>query len=144
MLGAPVHFAGFKNQTELPAVYAAADCFVLPSTIETWGLVVNEAMASGLPAIVTEACGCAPDLVANGETGYVYPAGDAPQLWDRLSQFVDARERDRTAFDAPVRARIARYSCDAAVAGTLTALEALTPAVRRVSTVTPVLSRGNR
>jgi glycosyltransferase involved in cell wall biosynthesis len=144
VLGAPVYFAGFKNQTELPTAYAAADCFVLPATIDTWGLVVNEAMACGLPAIVTDAVGCAPDLVVSGETGFVYPAGDAPQLWDRMSRFLDAIERDRTAFDAPVRARIARYACDAAVAGTLAALQTVTPTVRRVSAVTPALSRGNR
>ena len=144
MLGAPVHFAGFKNQTELPAAYAAADCFVLPASIESWGLVVNEAMACGLPAIVSDAAGCAPDLVVPGKTGFVYSAGDAPQLWDRLARFVDVVEKDPTAFDAPVRTLIARYSCDAAVSGALAALDALTPAVRRVSAVTPALSRGPR
>ena len=144
MLGAPMHFAGFKNQRELPTAYAAADCLVLPSASETWGLVVNEAMACGLPAIVTDAVGCALDLVVNGETGFVYPAGNAPELWDRMSRFADINERNPQAFDAPVRARIARYERDAAVAGTLAALQTVTAAVHRVGSVTPVLSRGNR
>jgi len=144
MLGAPVYFAGFKNQTELPAAYAAADCFVLPSVVESWGLVVNEAMACGLPAIVSDAAGCAPDLVVPGETGFRYPGGDAPQLWDCLARFVDVFAQDPTMFDARVREHIARYSCDEAVSGALAALEALTPAVRRVSAVTPALSRGHR
>jgi glycosyltransferase involved in cell wall biosynthesis len=56
-------FAGFLNQSEIIKAYVAADCLVLPSdTGETWGLVVNEAMASGLPSIVSEACGCAEDI----------------------------------------------------------------------------------
>jgi len=51
------------NQTEVSQAYVAADCLVLPSGYnETWGLVVNEAMASGLPCIISDRCGCAPDL----------------------------------------------------------------------------------
>ncbi len=56
-------FAGFLNQTQVSNAYVAADCLVLPSDYdETWGLVVNEAMASGLPCIISDRCGCAPDL----------------------------------------------------------------------------------
>ena len=56
-------FTGFLNQTEISRAYVAADCLVLPSDYdETWGLVVNEAMASGLPCIISDRCGCAPDL----------------------------------------------------------------------------------
>ncbi len=56
----PVTLAGFLNQTEITRAYAAADCLVLPSDWgETWGLVVNEAMACGLPAIVSDRVGCA-------------------------------------------------------------------------------------
>jgi glycosyltransferase involved in cell wall biosynthesis len=57
-------FVGFLNQSEISRAYAAADCLVLPSDAnETWGLVVNEAMASGIPCIVSSACGCTEDLV---------------------------------------------------------------------------------
>ncbi len=56
-------FTGFLNQTEISQAYVAADCLVLPSDSgETWGLVVNEALASGLPCIVSDECGCAEDL----------------------------------------------------------------------------------
>jgi glycosyltransferase involved in cell wall biosynthesis len=57
-------FTGFLNQREISKAYVAADCLVLPGR-ETWGLAVNEAMASGLPCIVSSACGCAEDLVAS-------------------------------------------------------------------------------
>ena len=69
---------GFKQYRELPAYYGLAGAFVLASTEEQWGLVVNEAMASGLPVVVSDRCGCAPDLVREGETGFTFdPSGPA-------------------------------------------------------------------
>jgi glycosyltransferase involved in cell wall biosynthesis len=74
-------FMGFVNQSELPAVYASADLLVLPSDgQETWGLVVNEAMACGIPAIVSDAVGCGPDLIEPGLTGATFPLGDVAAL----------------------------------------------------------------
>jgi glycosyltransferase involved in cell wall biosynthesis len=61
-----VHFCGFRQIDETPAFYALADAFILPSLREEWGLVVNEAMASGLPVVVSETAGCAEDLLAPG------------------------------------------------------------------------------
>ena len=62
--GLPVSFAGFLNQTEITRAYVACDCFVLPSDHgETWGLVVNQAMACGLPAVVSDQVGCHEDLI---------------------------------------------------------------------------------
>jgi glycosyltransferase involved in cell wall biosynthesis len=78
------HFSGFVNQTELPAVYRAADVLVLPSAHEPFGLVVNEAFACGIPAIVSSACGSAGDLVQEGRTGYVVPVGAVETLAARL------------------------------------------------------------
>jgi glycosyltransferase involved in cell wall biosynthesis len=67
-------FAGFLNQTEISKAYVAADCLVLPSDHqETWGLVVNEAMASGLPCIVSESCGCGEDLIAPINPAFRFP-----------------------------------------------------------------------
>jgi 1,2-diacylglycerol 3-alpha-glucosyltransferase len=66
-----VYFPGFRQIGELPRFYAHAGAFVHASTKEQWGLVVNEAMACGLPVVVSERCGCAPDLVVNGETGFM-------------------------------------------------------------------------
>jgi len=81
-----VWITGFVNQRELPDWYAAMDALVLPSdSRETWGLVVNEAMAAGLPVVVSDAAGCAPDLVRDGENGFTYPCGDVSALADRLT-----------------------------------------------------------
>lgn len=121
--GVDLCFLGFRNQTEIPACYAAADCLVLPSDgRETWGLVVNEAMACGLPAIVSDKVGCAEDLIDGVHTGFTYPVGDVGALASSMSALA-ARLRDgRAAIHNAVHARIARYSCDAAVAGTMDAL----------------------
>lgn len=74
-------FLGFVNQSELPAVYASADLLVLPSDgQETWGLVVNEAMACGIPAVVSDAVGCGPDLIEAGKTGATFAFGDTAAL----------------------------------------------------------------
>ncbi|MFN9932114.1 MAG: glycosyltransferase [Cyanobacteriota bacterium] len=90
----PVSFAGFLNQSEMPAAYAAADALVLPSDHgETWGLVVNEAMACGLPAIVSRVVGCAEDLVLPGRTGLVVPLGDRQALAAAMAQMADDPER---------------------------------------------------
>jgi glycosyltransferase involved in cell wall biosynthesis len=74
-----VRFLGFRNQSELPAWFALADVFVLPSRHEPWGLIVNEALASGCPAIVSTDCGCAPDLITP-TTGLTYPVANIPAL----------------------------------------------------------------
>jgi glycosyltransferase involved in cell wall biosynthesis len=86
----PATFAGFLNQSEIPTAYAAADVLILPSDYrETWGLVVNEAMACGLPAIVSDSCGCAPDLVFDGLTGLRYSTGSSEQLAMRMLELID-------------------------------------------------------
>jgi 1,2-diacylglycerol 3-alpha-glucosyltransferase len=63
---------GFKQYGELPAYYALAKVFIHASTVEQWGLVVNEAMASGLPVLVSHRCGCAHDLVQEGVNGFTF------------------------------------------------------------------------
>jgi glycosyltransferase involved in cell wall biosynthesis len=79
-------FAGFLNQTEISRAYVAADCLVLPSDhSETWGLVVNEALASGLPCIISDACGCAEDL-AGGRMSF--PMGDSGALSRKLIELI--------------------------------------------------------
>jgi glycosyltransferase involved in cell wall biosynthesis len=85
-LAGRVRFLGFVNQQGLPEVYAGSDALVLPSDYEPFGLVVNEAFACGLPAVVTEACGAAGDLVRDGVTGYVAPVGDVDILAERLAR----------------------------------------------------------
>jgi glycosyltransferase involved in cell wall biosynthesis len=89
-LGERVRISGFVNQSEIPAWYAASDCLVLPSdSQETWGLVVNEGMAAGLPVIVSDAVGCSPDLVEEGANGFTYPFADVRALADRMGRIAE-------------------------------------------------------
>jgi glycosyltransferase involved in cell wall biosynthesis len=71
---------GFVQYPELPTYYGLAEAFVLPSTTEQWGLVVNEAMAAGLPVLVSNRCGCAADLVHEGRNGYTFDPYDVDEL----------------------------------------------------------------
>jgi glycosyltransferase involved in cell wall biosynthesis len=76
-----VHFPGFKQVDELPAYFGLSMAFILPSLhFEQWGLVVNEAMAAGLPVLVSRACGCAADLVQDGVNGFTFAPHNMEEL----------------------------------------------------------------
>jgi glycosyltransferase involved in cell wall biosynthesis len=106
--GVPTEFHGFVNQSALPGTYVSADVLVLPSDgLETWGLVVNEAMACGVPAVVSDAVGCGPDLIEEGRTGMIFPLGDIAAL-ARAIEAVLAFDADRTR--KAIAARVAVYS----------------------------------
>jgi glycosyltransferase involved in cell wall biosynthesis len=90
-----VRFTGFRNQSELPRFFDLSSVFVLPARHEAYGLIVNEAMAAGLPVVVSTDIGCADDLVRNGENGYVYPVGDVDALRDALAKTMLPGERER-------------------------------------------------
>jgi glycosyltransferase involved in cell wall biosynthesis len=91
-LRVPLHLLGFQNQSQMPSVYAAADMLVLPSTShETWGLVCNEALACGLPIIVSEEVGCAPDL-ADGKAGWTFGLGDIGTLSRHILRCGNAKD----------------------------------------------------
>jgi len=124
-LSIPTTFAGFQNQSQLPSAYAALDVLVLPSDArETWGLVVNEAMACGKPALVSSAVGCTPDLIIEGRTGYSFPVGDVRELGARLTACaVDPQHRAR--LGAAAKAHVAAYSASAAAGGVLEAMSFL-------------------
>jgi glycosyltransferase involved in cell wall biosynthesis len=110
-IGDRVRFLGFVNQSSLPGTYRAADVLVLPSSFEPFGLVVNEAFASGIPAICTMACGAAGDLIRDGETGFTYPSGDVDALSGLLRRVsVDPELRVRLARGA--RARIGEWGVE--------------------------------
>ena len=84
----PIRFTGFLNQTEIARAYVVADALVLPSDGgETWGLVVNEAMACGRPCFVTDEVGCGPDLIDEGRTGAIFPCGDVTTLAALLKRY---------------------------------------------------------
>lgn len=88
-----IRFLGFRNQTEMPAFYDLCDVFVMPSTIEPWGLVVNEAMNAGKAIIVSDRVGCAPDLVRDGENGFIFKAGDVADLARVLCEMLACPDR---------------------------------------------------
>ncbi len=102
-------FPGFRNQSELPALYGACDVFVLPSENEPWGLAVNEAMAAGAPVVLSREIGCAEDLVQDGVNGRVFEARDIDGLAEALRDVVSDPSRSR-AMGAASRARIAEWS----------------------------------
>ena len=84
-----VHWPGFAQYPNLPLYYALADAFVLASTTEPWGLVVNEAMACRLPVLVSDRCGCAPDLVREGENGFTFDPGSIEAITQALLKLPD-------------------------------------------------------
>lgn len=79
-----IHFLDFQNQQSMPALYEMCDIYILPSRSETWGLAVNEAMACGKPALVSDTCGCAPDLIEEGVTGFTFKQGDLQSLKEAI------------------------------------------------------------
>jgi glycosyltransferase involved in cell wall biosynthesis len=118
-----VQFRGFLNQSEIVAKgYADLDAIVLPSgKNETWGLVINEAMTGGIPAIVSDMVGCAPDLIEPNETGYEFQAGNITELSQRIDRLVERLEAGRD-FSCAVHKRISGYSLERTVTGVQSAL----------------------
>lgn len=122
----PVTFAGFLNQSEMARAYAASDCQVLPSDSgETWGLVVNEGMACGLPAIVSDQVGCHFDLITPGETGEVFPMGDIVALARCMRKAASEPLALRRMGEAAKLRVLTRYNHEEVRRGTLAALDYL-------------------
>jgi glycosyltransferase involved in cell wall biosynthesis len=110
------------NQQQMAEAYALADVLVLPSDAgETWGLVVNEAMACGLPVIVSDEVGCAPDLVIEGQTGCTYRCGDIEGLSASMIRMA-GNAAERQAMGRRAVEWIDAFSPQAAAAGVMTAL----------------------
>jgi glycosyltransferase involved in cell wall biosynthesis len=107
----PVRCLGFVNQSELPGWYACGDVLALPSDHEPWGLVVNEGMACGLVPVVSDAVGCAPDLVQG--VGEIYPVGKVDALAAALAR-VCVSPADR---GEGVRARLSSFTIAATTRG---------------------------
>jgi len=119
-----VFFLGFRNQSELPAIYAAADVFVLPSENEPWGLVVNEVMCAGLPVIATEEIGSVADLVTHGRNGFLYQAGDIKALTNHLQTVIQDDELRQKMGKASLD-RISQWSYEECVSGIRSALQSM-------------------
>lgn len=109
---------GFCNQSQMPAVYAAADVLVLPSDArETWGLVANEALACARPIVLSDAVGSAPDLVGDGTAGQMYRAGNSVALAEALGRLL----RNPPTVQA-IDAKSKSYGLDVSAAGVVAAI----------------------
>jgi glycosyltransferase involved in cell wall biosynthesis len=111
-----VHFAGFVQKEDLPPFYAFADALVFPTHSDTWGFVVNEAMACGCPVIASAVAGCVPDLVDDGLTGKVVPSHDAPKLASTM-EYLAVHEDVRSRMSTQATQRIGAYSPEACAQG---------------------------
>jgi glycosyltransferase involved in cell wall biosynthesis len=113
-------FIGFQNQTALSPYYHAADLLVLPSAFgETWGLVVNEALHHGVPALVSDRVGCALDLIVSGKTGEVFPSESVEGLAQALQAMMPLVGSSKTRTEC--RAQIEGYTVNSAAEGIATA-----------------------
>jgi glycosyltransferase involved in cell wall biosynthesis len=115
-LGVRTTWCGFLNQAEMPAVLAAADCVAVPSRSETWGLLVNEALASGTPCVVSDGVGSAVDLIRAHESGAVYPVANIDELARALGDVRDALAAGRITRES-CRSAAASHSFDRAASG---------------------------
>ena len=119
-LGVPTHMLGFCNQSQMPEAYAASDMLILPSEWETWGLVVNEALACGKPFIISETCACAPELASDGIAGRIAPCANVKALANAI---IELLSHPPSALN--ILAKSASFSVEKAVEGILTATEFL-------------------
>jgi glycosyltransferase involved in cell wall biosynthesis len=115
-------FVGFQNQGQIARYLVCADVFVLPSEYETWGLVINEAMACGLPVVATAVVGAGVDLIEAGVTGFTYPPGDRAALADCLQPLI-ADPALRLSMGAAARRRVQPYNYRTCAAGVVSALQ---------------------
>ena len=111
-----VCFPGFAQREDLAGLYALADTLVLPTHSDPWGLVVNEAMACGLPIIVSGVAGCTADLVEDGWNGYVVPPRDSEKLSVAINSLVRQPELKQQ-MSARSLERIRNYSPEACAHG---------------------------
>lgn len=123
-LGVHCEFRGFLNQSEIVRDgYADVDLLVLPSGLrETWGLVVNEAMTGGIPAIVSDTVGCGPDLIEPGATGHVFRSGAVDDLAMKLASVIEQLDGGHD-FAPAVRKKISGYSLARTCSGFREAVE---------------------
>lgn len=114
------YFVGFQNQTQVSPYYHAADMLCLPSSWDTWGLVVNEALHHGLPCVVSDRVGCAPDLITPGITGEIFPYPSASELAAAITRLLPRTDNGLTALAC--RERVSHYTVQQAAEGITEAL----------------------
>lgn len=104
-----VHLPGFITYEDIPLWYARAGAFIHPALQEQWGLVVNEAMASGLPVLVSNRCGCFPELVIEGVNGFGFDPENVDQLCDLMLK-ISSDQVDRVAMGKAAQEHIKNFS----------------------------------
>lgn len=129
-LSAFVQLVGAQSYDDMPLFYGLAEALILASTTEQWGLVVNEAMASGLPVLVSRQCGCAMDLVVEARNGFTFDPFDVGAIADAIEKMA-APDCDRLAMGRESRAIIADWGLDRFVAGFEAAAKAAVAQPRR-------------
>jgi glycosyltransferase involved in cell wall biosynthesis len=117
-----IHLPGFLQQEELLPYFAHASCFIHASTQEQWGLVVNEAMAAGLPVIVSNRCGCFEDLVIEGVNGFGFDPTNQQKLTDLMLKMSSGKVDLSVMGEASLQ-HIQKYSPDYFAQGLMKALE---------------------
>ena len=105
-----VHWLGWVGYKDLPGLYQASRCFILPSQFEPWGLVVNEAMAAGKPILVSTKCGCQPELCQEGINGYSFKPEDHTRLTSLLHRMENLSQQQISAMGASSQVIIQKYS----------------------------------
>lgn len=109
-----IHLAGFQPVAELPRRFAEADVFILPSRHDGWGVVVQQAMAAGLPVVVSSAVGAGPDLVREGYNGHTVPVGQTEEL-ARVLESLAVWPEKRLVFGAHSRQLMSQWTVPHAV-----------------------------
>jgi glycosyltransferase involved in cell wall biosynthesis len=118
-----VRLPGFKQYNELPTYYGLAGALVHASTSEQWGLVVNEAMASGLPVLVSKRCGCAPDLVEDGLNGFTFDPYDVDDLAGLMQRVAAMTDEQRHAMSHAGRRIVADWGPERFADGLMQAVQ---------------------
>jgi len=124
---ADVHFLGFRNQRELPGLYAACDVLVVPSEREAFAMVVPEAMHAGLPVVASDRVGAVEDLVLADQTGLVFRSGDEEGLFRCLSTLCRSEDSavTRQRLGAAAQQRMLTWTYAETTHGLLAALDAV-------------------
>ena len=127
-----VRFLGFVNQTQLPALYTAADVMVLPSEYDAFGVVVNEAILCGCPVIASKSVGAGRDLIAPIDPSFIFPCGDVDTLSALLRRILSDRSY-LAKFQIAAGERMKTWSPQEYIAATVEAVERAVSCVRPTS-----------
>jgi len=118
-----IHFLPFQTPNKLRYIYHHASALILSSLSETWGLVVNEAMATGLPIIISDECGCSKILVQEGENGYHFNPTDKNELFDKMKLFLNLTDLERFEMSNKSIINISQWGLERFASGAIGAID---------------------